>query len=123
MKRLRILICCLLMALGFCHKANAAGYLTSLSDGIIVTEYFLYGSGAITLFTSGLSNPDGCTTTARVHIPSNTAGLEGMKAAIMTAVETGKKIGFYSTGCDTIPFWGASAGSGPHISHIWIREP
>lgn len=98
-----------------------AGYLTPLNSGIVINEYLLHNNGALTVFTSGLSNPDNCTVVNRVHIRETHVNIEKFTAAIMSAAETGKKVGFYALSCATTHFWGGTQ-TVPIISDIWIRN-
>jgi hypothetical protein len=105
-------------------QARAAGYLTPLQTGIPVTEYMVNnnigsGGGGITIWVSGISNPDGCTGLDKVHIKASAAGYKEMVAAVMSAVALGKKIGFYGLSCETLPFWGGST-TYPIVSDLWV---
>ncbi len=111
----------LFLLLGATSTSYAGGYLTSLSTGIVISEYLLHETGGMTVFTSGLSNPDSCTRVDRVHIDKDHSQIEVYRAAIITAAETGKKVGFYASHCATTHFWGGTQ-TVPIISNIWIRD-
>lgn len=103
----------------------AAGYLTPLGQGIEVTSYMVnngvHGGGSVglTLWVSGISNPDSCGSIDKVHIKRTTVNYSEMVAAVISAITSGRKIGFHSTGCETIPFWGGTT-TYPIVSDLWI---
>jgi hypothetical protein len=107
------------------QESRASGYLTTLRTGIEVTDYMVNNntgsgtSGGLTIWVSGISNPDGCTGTDKVHIKNSAPGYKEMVAAVLSAVALGKKIGFHSSGCEILPFWGGGV-TYPMVSDIWI---
>lgn len=98
-----------------------SGYLTPLGEGVPVNLYLLHRSGEMTIWVTNtsISNPDNCMNTDRVHISASLAGSQNMMAAVMTAYASGQKVGFHSSGCSTIPFWGGTI-TVPIISEIWV---
>jgi hypothetical protein len=107
------------------HESMAGGYLTPLRTGVDVTDYMVNNNtgsgtlGGITIWVSGISNPDGCTGTDKVHIKNNAPDYKEMVAAVLSAVAMGKKIGFHATGCELLPFWGG-ATTYPIVSDLWV---
>ena len=75
----------------------------------------------MTLWVSGLDNPDGCGDTTLVHIKSTLDGYKEMAASAMMAYASGQKIGLWSTGCETLPFWGGTV-TRPIIHTLWITD-
>lgn len=102
-------------------SAQASGYLTSYSEGVFITRYHLHGGGGMTLFVSGIANPDGCSGTSLVHIPPSLPGYKEMVAAVVSAVAMGKRVGLWSTGCSLLPFWGGSA-TYPVVNDLWVMD-
>ena len=111
----------LLVSLFMAHGASAGGYLTPYGTGVTVAKYHVHGEGGITLWVSGLNNPDSCADTTLVHIPPTLPGYKTMVAAVMTAQATGKKVGLYSSNCSRIPFWGGTI-TYPIISNAWVTD-
>lgn len=109
------------LSIGTPHTARSSGYLTSLSDAIVVSRYHMHGSGGMTLSVSGISNPANCGGTALVHIPSGLSGYKEMVASVMTAVATGKRIGLWSSHCSILPFWGGGT-TYPIIADLWVMD-
>jgi hypothetical protein len=113
------------LGLALLAQEGRAGYLTALRTGIAVSEYMVNnntgsgGLGGLTIWVSGIDNPDGCTGTAMVHIKNSASGYKEMFAAVLTAVASGKKIGFHSSGCEQLPFWGGGT-TYPIVTDIWI---
>jgi hypothetical protein len=109
------------------REGQAAGYLTALRTGVAVTDYMVNNNtgpgtvGGLTIWVSGISNPDGCTGTDKVHIKNSANGYKEMVAAVMSAVAQGKKIGFHSSGCELLPFWGGTT-TYPIVSDLWIVD-
>jgi hypothetical protein len=107
------------------QESRASGYLTPLRAGIEVTDYMVNNNtgsgniGGLTIWVSGISNPDGCTGTDKVHIKNSATGYKEMVAAVLSAVALGKKIGFHSSGCEGLPFWGGTL-TYPMVSDLWI---
>jgi len=102
------------------QHAYAAGYLTPLTSGVEVDGYFMHETGAVTVFVSvALTNPDGCSNMSRLHIKTSTSGLENMVAAVMTAHASGRTVGFFANGCETLAFWGGATQS-PIITNVWV---
>jgi len=107
--------------------AHAGGYLTAFGTGVPVTDYMVnnnvgYGGTSIglTIFNPAtVSNPDGCGSTSYLHIKSSAPGYKEMVAAVMSAAAAGKKIGFHSTGCELLPFFGGTT-TYPIISDLWV---
>jgi len=99
----------------------ASGYLTPYGQGVTIQKYTMHGDGGMTLWVSGISNPDNCTDTNLVHIKSTMPGYNGMVSAAMAAYASGKKIGLWSNGCEVIPFWGGSATK-PIIHTLWVTD-
>lgn len=102
----------------------ASGYLTGISSGVTVTGYMMNdgtgGSGyGMTLFVSGISNPDGCGGTDKVYIPGTDPDFNGLAAAVMAAVASGEQVGFWSSGCALMPFWGGTV-TYPVIVTLWV---
>jgi hypothetical protein len=99
--------------------------LTALRTGIDVTDYMVNNNtgsgtlGSLTIWVSGINNPDGCTGTDKVHIKNSAPGYKETVAAVLSAVALGKKIGFHSSGCELLPFWGG-ATTYPIVSDIWV---
>lgn len=109
------------LSIGTPQAARSSGYLTSLSDAIVVSRYHMHGGGGMTLSVSGISNPDGCGGTALAHIPSSLSGYKEMVASVMAAVATGKRIGLWSSGCSLLPFWGGST-TYPIVNDLWVMD-
>lgn len=107
----------------FSVNVNASGYLTSLGGpGVKITSYFTHSGGGVTLKISGsVSNPDGCEATDRVHLKGDLAGHNNMVAAALAAFASGKSVGLWSTGCETIPFWGGTSRV-PIVANLWVFE-
>ncbi|PHR54845.1 MAG: hypothetical protein COA47_14870 [Robiginitomaculum sp.] len=103
------------------HAFAFSGYLTPLAEGVSINKYLLHRSGEMTIWVTNtsISNPDNCTNTDRVHIRASLAGSQNMIAAVMTAYASGQKVGFHSSGCSVIPFWGGTQ-TVPIISEIWV---
>jgi hypothetical protein len=99
----------------------ASGYLTPYGQGVIIQKYTMHGDGGMTLWVSGISNPDNCTDINLVHIKPTAPGYNGMISAAMAAYASGKKIGFWSNGCDVIPFWGGTATK-PIVHTLWVTD-
>lgn len=104
--------------------SGASGYLTGINSGATVTEYMMNngtgGSGyGMTLFVSGISNPDGCGGTDRVYIPGTDPNFNGLAAAVIAAVASGEQVGFWSSGCAVMPFWGGTV-TYPVIITLWV---
>jgi hypothetical protein len=114
------------LGMGLVSPVIGAGYLNSMGTGVTPTGYMMNNLGGIndhgmTIFLAGISNPDGCNATDRVHIRSTAVGYKEMVAAVMAAKAMGKKIGFYSSGCQPIPFWGGST-TYPIVSDLWVVD-
>src|SRR5688572_13684616 len=114
-----------LASLFFPQQSGASGYLTSLGQGIEVTSYMINNgisgssNAGLTIWVSGISNPDSCGDTDKVHIKRSTTNYSEMVAAVISAIASGKKIGFYSLGCEVIPFWGGTT-TYPIVSDLWV---
>ena len=113
-------------AIGVSSSGWASGYLTSMGQGVVVTSYVMNnsvppGSGTgMTLFVSGtISNPDACVATDKIHIPSTVPNDSTLVAAVMSAVAAGQSIGFWSSGCSVISFWGGSV-TYPQAWTLWV---
>lgn len=98
-----------------------AGYLTPLGTGVAIEKYHVHGGGGITLWVSGINNPDGCGDTHLVHVPPTLAGYKTMVAAAMEAHALNKKIGLHASSCATIPFWGGSV-TYPIVTDVWVTD-
>jgi hypothetical protein len=104
--------------------ASASGYLTPLAQGITVNGYMMNNStgGAastgMTIWVSGISNPDSCGGTDKVFIPSSVANYSALVAAVISAFTAGQHIGFWSSGCDLMPFWGGTT-TYPYVVTLW----
>lgn len=120
MEKYLYLIVPMLILLGT-QGAHGSGYLVPLGQGITVQKYHMHGGGGMTLWVSGINNPDNCTGTDKVHIRGNLTGYNQMAAAVMAAYISGKKIGLWSTGCSVIPFWGG-ATTYPIINDLWVTD-
>src|SRR5215469_6063748 len=125
-RRGRHLVWCLLVVMGgiILNPAGASGYLTGINSGATVTGYMMNdgtgGSGyGMTLFVSGISNPDGCGGTDKVYIPGTDPDFNGLAAAVMAAVASGEQIGFWSSGCAVMPFFGGTV-TYPVIVTLWV---
>lgn len=107
----------------FCvTNSYASGYLTSLSgSGATISTYFTHSSGAVTLIleSNTSKNPDSCAVTNRVHLKGDLDGHKNMVAAALTAFASGKTVGFHSSGCEDIPFWGGNILT-PVINNLWV---
>lgn len=106
----------------FSISTHASGYLSPLaSNGVSISSYFVHSSGAVTLMLNSVtpSNPDSCAVTTRVHLKGNLDGHQNMVAAALAAFASGKKVGLYSSGCESIPFWGGNIQT-PIISNLWV---
>ncbi|MCL1126201.1 hypothetical protein [Shewanella surugensis] len=104
------------------NMASAAGYLTSLGNPeATITSVFTHAEGHVTLIVSGVTlNPDECGDLGRVHIQADLPGHKNLVSAALTAFASGKKVGFYTTGCEVIPFWGGTS-TRPVINSLWIK--
>lgn len=109
----KIIVIALLALVPVC--APAAGYLTNMSQGVLVSTYVVNNSvpsntaRGLTLILAGpISNPDGCAATDKVHIPSTVPNYSILVAGVIAAVSAGQTIGFYSSGCSSIRFWGGT---------------
>lgn len=67
MKKNLYLMVPMLILLGT-QGAQGSGYLVPLGQGITVQKYHMHGRGGMTLWVSGISNPDNCSGTDKVHI-------------------------------------------------------
>ena len=106
------------------HPTCASGYLTGINSGVTVSGYMMNdgtggGGYGMTLFVSGISNPDNCGGTDKVYIPGSDPDFNGLAAAVMTAVASGEQVGFWSSGCALMPFWGGTV-SYPVIVTLWV---
>jgi hypothetical protein len=114
------------LAIGVASPAMGEGYLNSMGAGVTPTGYMMNNLGGnnnygLTIFLSGILNPDSCNATDKVHIRSTAVGYKEMVAAVMAAKASGNKIGFYSSGCQTIPFWGGST-TYPIVTDLWVVD-
>lgn len=103
------------------QSAMAAGYLTPFGAGTIVEKYHVHGEGGITLWVSGVANPDSCGGSNLVHVPSTLPAYKTMVSAVMLAHSAGKKVGLYGSSCSTLPFWGG-ATTYPLVSNLWVTD-
>ena len=103
------------------QSALAAGYLTPYGVGTTIEKYLLHGEGGITLWVTGLANPDGCGANNLVHVPATLQAYKNLASAVMLAHAAGKKVGFYGSGCSTLPFWGGAV-TYPVVSNIWVTD-
>jgi hypothetical protein len=107
------------------QEGEAAGYLTGLGTGVVITDYMINNNtgsgtlGGLTIWVPGINNPDGCTGTDKVHIKNSASGYKEMVAAVLSAVASGRKIGFHSSGCELLPFWGG-ATTYPIVTDLWV---
>lgn len=76
----------------------------------------------MTVWVSGIDNPDDCARTDIVHLKGDLLGHDRMVAAVLAASTSGKKVGFHSSGCEIIPFWGGAGGSVPVVHNLWVVE-
>jgi len=107
----------------FSSTTMAQGYLVHLGKGVEILKVHAHSAGGLTVWvdSSKLMNPDSCTAVDKVHIQSSLAGYDAMVTMIMTAYTSKKKIGFWSTGCSVLPFWGGTR-TYPIVTNIWITE-
>jgi|GEM_PF-2141517 len=107
----------------FCASSFSQGYITPLGQGIEVLKIHGHRDGGITVWvdSSSVQNPDNCGGVDRLHIPSNLQGYDTMVTLVTTAFTANKKIGFWSSGCDNIPFWG-SVRTYPIIKDVWLTN-
>jgi hypothetical protein len=110
-----------LTTLSFVSLSNASGYLTALDQGVSVTRYLMHSGGGMTIWVSGIANPDGCGATDRVHLKGDLPGHDKMVAAVLAASASGKRVGFWSTGCEIIPFWGGTQ-TVPIVADLWVVD-
>lgn len=101
----------------------ASGYLVKLGEGVEISKVHAHSAGGLTLWVdaSKLMNPDSCSYLNKVNIQSSQAGYDAMVTVIMTAYTTKKKIGFWSSGCQVLPFWGGTQ-TFPVVTNIWITD-
>jgi hypothetical protein len=107
--------------LSFVSLSSASGYLTTLDQGVSVTRYLMHSGGGMTIWVTGISNPDGCGGVDRVHLKGNLLGHDKMVAAVLAASASGKRVGFWSSGCELIPFWGGTQ-TVPIVADLWVVE-
>ena len=115
-----------IVAVGMGSSAWASGYLTLMGQGVPVTSYVMNSSvpsgssTGMTLFVGGsIANPDGCNATDKIHIPSTVPNYNALVAAIIAAVSAGQSVGFWSSGCSSIPFWGGTT-TYPLVWTLWV---
>ena len=118
MRRIAFMAAIALMAVSGAH---AEGYLTPYGTGTSVLKYHVHAGGGLTLWVSGINNPDACGDASLVFIPPTLASYKTSVAAVMAAFAAGNKVGLYSSGCSTIPFWGG-ATTHPDVSDLWITN-
>lgn len=111
----------LLVVTCLASTANASGYLTALDQGVVVNRYLMHSGGGMTIWVSGISNPDGCGRSDMVHLKGDLVGHDKMVAAVLAASASGRKVGFWSTGCEIIPFWGGTV-TVPIVANLWVIE-
>ena len=101
----------------------ASGYLVPLGQGVEVLRVHAHSGGGLTLWIhqNSIQNPDSCKGTDKVHIRSSLAGYDAMVTVVMSAYTAKKKIGFWSSGCSTIPFWGGTI-TYPIVHDLWITD-
>ena len=107
--------------ISFSHLVMSYGYLTPYGTGVTIEKYTMHSNGGMTLWVSGLDNPDNCGDTSLVHLRGTLSGHKLMASAVMAAYASGKKIGLWSTGCATIPFWGGTT-TRPIIHTLWVTD-
>ncbi len=105
----------------FSPLAISSGYLTPYGTGVTIEKYTVHANGGMTLWVSGLDNPDNCGDTRRAHLRGVLPGHKQMMSAAMAGYASGKKIGLWSRGCDIIPFWGGTA-TRPIIDTLWVTD-
>lgn len=120
MKRVLFILAGMLV-LALSSAVHASGFLTNLGTGVSVTKYLMHSAGGMTLWVSGISNPDGCSGADRVHLKGDLPGHDKMVAAVLAASASGRKVGFWSTGCAIIPFWGGTQ-TVPIVSDLWVVD-
>lgn len=103
--------------------SSASGYLTLLAQGVSVNGYMMNngvgsGSTGMTVWVSGISNPDSCGATTMVFIPSSVANYSALVAAVISAFAAGQRVGFWSSGCDLMPFFGGTT-TYPYVVTLW----
>jgi hypothetical protein len=118
---MKYLVVLFMVSLFATQGAHGSGYLTPYGTGVTIIKYHVHGEGGITLWVSGLSNPDGCGGTSLAYITHTLPGYKTMVAAAMMAHALGKKIGLYGSGCSGLPFWGAQT-TYPDVIDVWVTD-
>lgn len=122
MKKYLILVITTL-TLTFSFISNAKYFTNYHSIGVEITRIHNHSNGAVTLIISGdVDNLDQCAVTTRVHLKGDLDGHKQMAASAMLAFASGKKVGLHASGCEIIPFWGASGGLTPVINNLWLLK-
>lgn len=103
------------------QTVQSSGYLTPLGQGITISKYFIHSGGGMTLWVSGISNPDNCGSANKVHLKGDLSGHDKMVAAVMAAYASGMKVGLWSSGCSSLPFWGGTV-TYPIVSNLWVTN-
>jgi hypothetical protein len=110
------------LLLSFPLISNAKYFTNYLSEGVEITRVHNHSNGSVTLIISGdVDNLDQCAVTTR-HLKGDLDGHKQMVASVMLAFAAGKKIGLHASGCEIIPFWGASGGLTPVINNLWLLK-
>lgn len=106
----------------------ASGYLTPMGQGVVLSSYVINNSvppglsTGMTLVVSGaIANPDACGATDKIHIPGTVPNYSALVAAVMAASAAGQSIGFWSSGCAVIPFWGGAV-TYPQVWTLWVVQ-
>ena len=104
-------------------QALAYGYITGHGYGIDIEKFHVHNGGGITLWvdSSRMMNPDNCTHKDKVFISASDEGYDVAVSVVLAAYMGGKKIGFWSPGCTTLPFWGGT-NTYPRANNIWISD-
>ena len=111
------------MTLLFSSTVFAAGYLNNPGQGVEILKVHAHSGGGLTLWvnSNGILNPDSCARRDKIHIRSSLAGYDAMVTVVMTAYTAKKKVGFYSSGCSTLPFWGGTQ-TYPIVHDLWVTD-
>lgn len=80
------------------HSALASG-----SGGVVTpTDISSVGDGVVLIYADGIQNPDSCTHTGFVVIPTTVTNQSNHVAVALTAFALGRQVYFWVNGCQTV---------------------
>ncbi|MBQ4836610.1 hypothetical protein [Pseudoalteromonas luteoviolacea] len=101
----------------FAFALLCAPFISSANTGAFLIKHIQVEHGHVYMWGDGMQNPKNCDISGVVKLDKTKEGFDQMYSLALTAMASGKKIGFWASHCGATP-WGGKNTNTAYAAYI-----